>query len=122
MQRMLILLISFTFTGNAIADDNWPRFRGPHADGVAPDDDRLPATWNLTDNVKWTAEVPGRGWACPIVWGNKVFLSTVVNDEENEPPKKGLYQGMGVRTPAKGLHHWLVYCFDLKTGNLMWKD
>ncbi|MCH8222626.1 MAG: PQQ-binding-like beta-propeller repeat protein, partial [Chloroflexi bacterium] len=61
------------------------------------------------------------GWACPIVWGDKVFLSTVVSDEENRRPKKGLYLGRGVRTPAKGVHHWMVYCFDLKTGSELWK-
>ena len=122
MNRILTLLVLLATVRSAVANDNWPRFRGPHADGVAEDNDQLPATWSKTENVQWTAEVPGRGWSCPIVWGDKVFLSTVVNDEENEPPKKGLYQGMGVRMPAAGLHHWMVYCLDLNTGKVRWKD
>ena len=105
----------------AHSQDNWPRFRGPDANGVAKDDPRLPMTWSKTENVKWVADLPGWGWACPVVWGDRVFLSTVVNDEEKTAPKKGLYLGRGVRTPAKGVHHWMVYCFDLKTGRELWK-
>lgn len=100
---------------------NWPRFRGPNADGVAPDDPRLPSTWSRTENVKWVADVPGWGWSCPVVWGDRVFVTTVVSDAENTAPQKGLYLGEGVRTPAQGVHHWLVYCFDLKSGAVVWK-
>jgi outer membrane protein assembly factor BamB len=107
--------------GRAEGQDNWPRFRGPNADGVAIDDARLPDTWNKKENVRWVAEVPGWGLSCPIVWGDKVFVTTVVSDGEKAAPKKGLYLGQGVRAPAKGVHHWLVYCFDLKTGKELWK-
>jgi outer membrane protein assembly factor BamB len=107
--------------GPSDAQANWPRFRGPNADGVAADDPRLPDTWNKKDNVKWVADVPGWGISSPIVWGDRVFLTTVVSDGELPKPKKGLYQGEGVRNPPKGLHHWLVLCFDLKTGKELWK-
>jgi outer membrane protein assembly factor BamB len=105
----------------AIADENWPRFRGKNADGVAADDARLPDSWSNKENVAWVADVPGWGLSCPVVWGDKVFLTTVVSDGEQPAPKKGLYLGMGVRTPEKGEHHWLVYCYDLKTGRELWK-
>ncbi|MEX2559788.1 MAG: PQQ-binding-like beta-propeller repeat protein [Pirellulales bacterium] len=121
MKQTLMALVVLIGADQAGADENWPRFRGPNGDGVAQDDARLPDTWSKTDNVRWAAEVPGWGWSCPVVWGDKVFLTTVVSDEENEGPKKGLYLGEGVRTPAKGVHHWLVYCFDLKTGEELWK-
>jgi outer membrane protein assembly factor BamB len=119
MKPLLIGLVLFNIAGNSLADD-WPRFRGPHGDGVAADDDRLPTTWSKTEHVAWTADVPGWGWACPVVSGDKVFVSTVVSDEEGARPAKGLYQGEGVRTPGKGLHHWRVYCFDLETGKQQW--
>lgn len=105
----------------AFGQDSWPRFRGPNADGVAHDDARLSTTWSKTANIKWSADVPGYGWSCPIVLNDKVFLTTVVSEGEIEGPKKGLYLGQGVREPAKGVHHWLVYCFDLKTGHELWK-
>jgi outer membrane protein assembly factor BamB/N-acetylneuraminic acid mutarotase len=106
----------------AHGQDNWPRFRGPNADGVAADNTGLPTTWTTTDNVKWVADVPGWGWSCPIVWGDRVFLTTVVSDEKNRTPSKGLYLGGGVRDPAKGIHQWVVFCFDLKTGKELWKQ
>ena len=104
-----------------IGQDDWPRFRGPSADGVANDDPRLPDTWSKTDHVKWVADIPGWGWSNPIVWGERVFVTTVVSEAENEAPQKGLYLGEGVRTPAAGVHHWLVSCFDLRTGETLWQ-
>ena len=115
-----LLTFAFLFTA-AAAQDNWPRFRGPNADGVAPDNVALPTTWSNTDNVAWAADVPGWGWSCPIVWGDRVFVTSVVSEEENLTPSKGLYLGQGVREPANGIHHWMVHCFDLNTGKEIWK-
>ncbi len=121
MKSSIALILLVVVTSIAHADDNWPRFRGVDATGVAPDNDSLPTTWTNTDNAAWVTDVPGWGWACPIVWDDKVFLTTVVGDEENLKPSKGLYLGEGVRDPSKGIHHWLVYCFDLNTGKELWK-
>ena len=119
----LLLVATFLawMSTSAPAQENWPRFRGPNATGVAANDSRLPEVWDRSENVQWVADVPGLGWSCPIVWGDRVFLTTVVGDEENVRPSKGLYLGEGVRDPAKGIHHWLVYCFDLNTGQELWK-
>jgi outer membrane protein assembly factor BamB len=103
------------------ADENWPQFRGPGATGVASDDVRLPSSWDRTENLQWVADIPGWGWSCPIVWEDQVFLTTVESDSEYELPKKGLYLGEGRSEPPEGTHHWLVYCFDLKSGDLRWK-
>ena len=105
----------------AQAQENWPRFRGTNGNGVAADHVDLPKTWTKTDHIKWAVDVSGWGWSCPIVWGDRVFLTTVVGDEKNTTPNKGLYLGKGVRDPAKGTHHWLVYCFDLNSGKELWK-
>ncbi len=118
---LLGLLAVICLTTATVAQDNWPRFRGPNADGVAPDNAGLPMTWTTINNVKWVADIPGWGWSCPIVWGDRVFLTSVVSEEENIAPSKGLYLGEGVREPAKGVHHWMVYCFDRNTGKEIWK-
>lgn len=124
----IVTTASALLAGPAFAEEpekrdqaNSPRFRGPNADGVAPDDPRLPEKWSKTENVKWVADVPGRGWSCPAVWGDKVFLTSVVTDGDDTAPKAGLYLGQGVKTPPKGVHHWMVHCFDLKTGQQLWK-
>jgi len=121
MHRLAFLFVVAILCSSVYAENNWPRFRGPTAMGVAEDDPRLPDRWGRTENVVWQAEVPGWGWSSPAVWGNKVFLTTVVGEEEYEKPRKGLYLGEGRRKPPKGVHHWMVYCFDLNSGNVLWK-
>lgn len=115
---LAVLVLSST---NAQADDNWPRFRGPAGRGVAASDPGLPTQWSKTDNVAWVQDVPGWGWASPVVWGNNVFISTVVADEDERQPSKGLYLGQGVRDPSPGIHRWLTICYDLDTGEKLWQ-
>lgn len=121
MRSAITLAFILSFAYICAADEYWPRFRGPSADGVGADHDGLPITWSRENNVRWVADVEGWGWSCPIVWGDRVFLATVVSDQQNLTPNKGLYLGQGVRDPAKGIHHWLVLCFDMNTGKQLWK-
>ncbi len=117
----LVLLILALPRASLHAQENWPRFRGPDASGVADDDPRLPDTWSKTENVKWAAAIPGWGWSSPIVWGKRVFLTSAVSDKEYEKPKKGLYQGFGRPEPPEGVHRWMVYCLDLDSGEMLWE-
>jgi outer membrane protein assembly factor BamB len=71
--------------------------------------------------VVWKTDVPGRGWSSPIVWGNRVFLTTVVNLGESEPPKKGLYFGGNRPEPPRSEHEWKALCLDLNTGLVLWE-
>jgi len=103
-------------TGNA----HWPQFRGPHAAGVSANAN-LPDQWSATENVAWKTDLPGRSWSSPIVWGERVFVTAVVNSGESEPPKKGLYFGGDRPEPPKSEHHWKVLCLDLATGKVQWE-
>ncbi len=100
---------------------NWTRFRGADGTGVVADDPRLPTTWNTKKNVRWSVGVPGWGWSSPIVWDNKVFVTSVINTEKVETPKAGLYLGRGRPEPPKGIHVWMVYCFELNSGKKLWE-
>lgn len=118
----ILTLIAVSASGwSTLKADDFMRFRGSDATGVAKDHPDLPDQWSKTDNVAWTVDVPGQGWGSPIVVGDRVFVSSVVADEENIKPKGGLYLGKGVREPAKGIHHWMVFCFDLSNGNELWR-
>ena len=128
MCRMIVLAVCLSVSAMSVSTmpiasgiDHWTRFRGQDGNGVGKDNANLPTRWSTTENVRWAIDLPGWGWSCPIVWGDKVFLTTVVSDEQNMAPSKGLYLGQGVRDPGKGVHHWLVYCFDLNTGQEIWK-
>jgi outer membrane protein assembly factor BamB len=94
----------------AITDQNptqdWPQWRGPHANGVAPDADP-PATWSETDNVKWKVEIPGRGSGSPIVWGDRVYLMTAVSESGE--------------TAEGVVHRFIVMALDRATGEVVWE-
>src|SRR5438046_6412873 len=48
--------------------------------------------WSTNQNVAWKTAVPGMGWSSPIVWGDRIFVTSVVKEGEVEPPRKGLYR------------------------------
>src|SRR5580704_1460537 len=86
--RILVALCVSLITSAAWAGDfakekfdNWHQWRGPLATGEAPKADP-PTTWDAKTNIKWKAELPGRGSATPIVWGNNVFVLTAVPTEK----------------------------------------
>jgi outer membrane protein assembly factor BamB len=114
---LLLIAVMHPLTASA---QNWPQFRGADARGVL-DSDNLPATWSATENVAWKADIPGRGWSSPVVWGNQVFLTTVVSLGETEEPKKGLYFGGDRKDAPDLIHQWKVYAIDLATGKLNWE-
>ena len=64
-------------------DRNWPRWRGPAETGVAPHA-KPPVEWSETKNVRWKVAVPGEGSASPIVWGDRVFVTTAI--DTGKPP------------------------------------
>ncbi len=101
------------------AQENWPQFRGADSRGIGVSD-QLPLEWDRTNNVAWRVEVPGRGWSSPIVWGDRVFLTTAVSDGEEEAPRKGLYFG-GERGPSKHRHRWLLICLERDSGKQVWE-
>jgi len=110
----------FSLFPTARAQTNWPQFRGPNARGIS-DSPRIPEHWSATENVAWKHDVAGRGWSSPVVWGNRIFLTTVVSSGESEEPKKGLYFGGERPEPPKAEHLWKVVCLDLTTGNVEWE-
>jgi len=63
--------------GATTPNENWPQWRGPLQNGVAPAANP-PTTWSETNNVKWKVKIPGSGQATPIIWDNRVFIQTAI--------------------------------------------
>jgi len=80
-----LLLVS----GRVSATDRWPQFRGEHAAGVSQEA-RLPETWSTKENVAWVSEIPGRGWSSPVVWGERVFVTSAVSPGPFKEPSPGI--------------------------------
>jgi outer membrane protein assembly factor BamB len=80
VSRCLLVLTGFLIgLANAAAGDNWPEFRGPTGDGHS-DAVGLPLHWSETMNVKWKTAIHDKGWSSPVIWGNKVWLTTAPID------------------------------------------
>jgi outer membrane protein assembly factor BamB len=118
-----------SLSGAALRADNWPHFRGPHA-GAVPDDPALPDTWSTTENVIWSIDVPGRAWSSPIVWGDHVFVVSVINtagDARLKPVSAYVPSGFGGPIGGKDIasstseHRWMLYAFDFRTGEPRWE-
>jgi len=106
---------SATFAQNA-----WSQFRGPGARGIA-EGNPIPDRWSTSENIAWKRDLPGRGWSSPIVWNDRIFLTTVINTGTTEEAKKGLYFGGNRPKPPETNHQWKVICLDLNTGEIRWE-
>ena len=100
---------------------NWPQFRGPGSSGIAEGFDTA-TTWNVpkSKNLKWQTSIPGLGHSCPIVWGDRIFLTTAVSDKEKDSLKIGIYHEIA-SVENDGPHTWILYCIDKKTGKVIWE-
>lgn len=111
--------------GEAVAAPlHWPSFRGPDGTGVA-DGQQPPVTWNVKDgtNVRWKTPIPGLGHSCPVVWGNRVFVTTAITSKgfffPDDKIRVGNYGDVG-SVDDKTVHTWQVLCLDRDTGQILW--
>jgi outer membrane protein assembly factor BamB len=103
---------------------DWPQFRGPNGSATATGT-ALPSEWGTDKNVAWKAEVPGYGWSSPIVWGDKVFVTTAVSDKQQKPTGGfggGGAGGFGRQRPPDVVYKWEVYCLNAADGKVLWKQ
>ena len=100
---------------------NWPSFRGDGGGGNG-DGQRAVTEWDVTTgrNIKWKTEIPGVATSSPIVWGNRVFVTTAVSRSGDKTFKTGLY---GDVKPVEDLsvHDWKVYSLDKTSGKILWE-
>lgn len=125
-----VTLIALSVPAGTVAAQDWPSFRGPGASGVA-DSGAPPVAWDVTggSNVAWTTPIPGMGHSSPIVWGDRVFVTSAVplrrrSEAADGGPAAALpavntdeYRALEVRTP----HAWRLYCLDRATGRIVWE-
>lgn len=120
IRSLLTALLLCLLPGAAWGVPAWPSFRGPQASGVA--EGPAPTAWNAEagTNVLWKTPIPGLAHSSPVVWGDKVFITTAVSTEANPTFRHGLYGDVdSVETRAE--HSWRVFALDRKTGKVLWE-
>jgi outer membrane protein assembly factor BamB len=103
------------------AAKNWPQFRGVDATGVA-DGQNPPTTWDVKagTNVRWKTPIPGLGHSCPVVWGDRVFITTAISSGDADPKIRTGNYGDVASVDDTSKHTWQVLCLDRETGNILW--
>lgn len=124
MRRMSLVLLLLTVVGTVRAQsgDHWPQWRGPFFNGMARGD--APAEWSDTKNIKWKAEIPGRGFSTPVVWGDRIFLTTAIpTGKAPEAPQPQANEGRRAGGGSGPLveHRFEVLALDRKTGKVLWQ-
>lgn len=112
-QALLVGIAVLSLQTSTARSDDWPQFRGPHANGVATEG-TPPSEWDSETNVAWKVSIPGRAWSAPIVWNDKVFVTTAVEIYEGGRKHDG-----GNRDPIK--LRCELHCLDLGTGSTLWQ-
>ena len=92
------LVVLFFFVAGLIRAENWPGWRGPSGDGVSAGEG-IPTKWSSTENIAWKIAVPGEGHSSPIVWGDKVFLTSSLTEKNKR----------------------ILLCIDRLSGQTVWK-
>ena len=94
---LILCTAAALFAGALARAENWPQFRGPTRQGVSAETG-LPLEWSATSNVAWKEQIPGQSWSSPIVWGDRVFVTTAM-------------------VAGQSCH---VLSLDVKTGRVIW--
>ena len=120
---LLTCLFLFFFSTIFSQEDitrQWPQFRGYLGSGIL-EQTGLPESWDLKtgENILWKTPIPGLAHSCPVVWGNRIFVTTAVGASELDSLKIGLYGDIDMASDTLS-HQFKVYCIDRLTGKIIW--
>jgi len=122
---LLSTVILLNSTAGSAAAPNWPQWRGPGGQGISTEKN-LPTEWSATKNIKWKTPIAGRGHSSPIVWGNRIFLTTAI-EGAIVPGAKAVKHMDGDKeflhpdsVGADHKHTFKVICLNADTGKILW--
>src|SRR6266568_8407483 len=124
------LLLGCLLAASALADggtvcdsaallNNWPQWRGPLANGVAPHANP-PIRWNETNNVRWKIPLPGRGHSSPIIFGDTVYVLAAMPVGEAQKPVYDDAPGVHDSVPVTHRHQFVALAIDRRDGSVVW--
>ena len=129
LKRINLLLLASILMGNilfaqsktSLKGVNWPSFRGPEASGIA-EGYPTPISWDVKKgkNIKWKTEIPGLGHSSPVVWGDRIFITSAISGKSDPEMKVGLY-GDIEPVDDETVHTWKIFCLNKNTGKMIWE-
>lgn len=126
---VLAMVLAPAGAGNGAGKgSNWAQWRGPDSQGVSTEQG-LPSTWDEQTNIRWKAAIPGRGFSQPVIWGNRLFLTSDIEGAAEptgyKPPKRIIEGQEFVHPDWSGvdrLHTFKTLCLDRDTGKIVWEQ
>ena len=99
----------------------WPSYRGYYASGYL-DDASLPDSFNIESSyhVKWNIGIPGLGLSCPVIWNDRIYITTAISEQDKEGYLTGMFGDIAPVNDSSE-HRWMVYCVDKNTGKVIWE-
>ncbi|MCP4512593.1 MAG: PQQ-binding-like beta-propeller repeat protein [Fuerstiella sp.] len=125
MKYLAIVLVVFGWQVNfRCGADDWPQFRGALGNSHLPINQH-PVEWGSTKNIAWKTEMPGGGWASPVVSDDRIYVTTAVG-KDLQP--RGFSDGVasmgrffGNSGKSIGKISYEVHCLRLSNGERLWK-
>ena len=117
---ILVSLLAGPDLSASEAQYNWPTWRGPLATGVAPHANP-PVAWNDKKNIRWKAVLPGKGHSTPIVWGERIYLTTAIPFGEALRPRLPERPGTHDNFPLTHNHEFAVLAVSRRDGSILWQ-
>jgi len=109
--------------GPAALAQNWPSFRGPGATGVLETRHAAPVSWDVEAkrHIAWSTTIPGLGHSSPIVWGDRIYVTTAVSSDPKSVFQYPLEGQLDRRTDLSK-HRFMLFCLDRRTGKILWQS
>jgi outer membrane protein assembly factor BamB len=112
--------------GAIAAAENWPQWRGPGGQGISSEAG-LPTTWGPETNVAWKTALPGTGMSSPIVWGDRIYVTSVIEGAV-VPNHRSVKHRFGKdedwvhpdSVAGDKQHTFKVIALDAKSGKILW--
>ncbi len=125
---LLVGLVRADTTGTSVVGD-WPQWRGPTGTGAAAAEAKPPVRWGEDSNIRWKVAIPGRGHSTPIVWKDRIFLTTAVETTTPADPAKveaaladtPEFARRGAHLPDKVLQ-FVVMAIRRSDGGVLWRQ
>ncbi len=125
--QVIATILLASFVGNSSSAEektnrlqNWGQWRGPLSNGVAPLANP-PTSWSETKNVKWKQPIPGLGHSTPVVWGDRIYLSSAIPTGDTLPPRYSDAPGAHDNSPITHRQQFVAVAVDRNDGSLVWQ-